>query len=294
MPLNRSENPIRLQQTQYWINWLSAGFASGKWNSLSLGRGFEFQRIVSFRDDPDIVRINWHASLTSEELMVSQYSEERNINLYLLADISPSMAFGSQTPKLDRLAILSAIISFSALKNKDRFRFVGFTDKVERKFPRGADMSVPLELARTIMNFTRQGKGDADPSRAALEVVRQKSLVIMMSDFLGDLASTERSLRMLSPRHEVIPIVIWDEREVALPEGLGIYPIEDLETGELSYVFLTAGVREKFRQNYLLRRQAIEELFGRFGVKPHFLIGGNPDEDIKMLMRIFSHQRGRI
>src|SRR3990167_10790412 len=54
MSLNhRSENPIRLQQVQYWIRWLSAGFASGKWDSVYLGRGYDFAGIAPFTDDPD-------------------------------------------------------------------------------------------------------------------------------------------------------------------------------------------------------------------------------------------------
>lgn len=295
MPSNRTENPIRLQQIQYWINWLSTGFATGQWDSYFLGRGFEFQGIAPFRDDPDTVRINWHATLTSGELSVSQFSEERNINLFLLGDMSPSMAFGSQITKQDRLALLAAVISFSALRIKDRFRFIGYTDQVERKLPRGTDQTFPLLLAKTIMNFNCLDKGGDGLAKAALEVASNRSFVIMISDFLGDLEQIESSLKILASRHEVLPIVVWDEREVSLPEtGWGFYPLRDLETGQLSYIFLTGKTRERFKENSRLRQEALQTLFGRFGVQPHFLIGGNTDGDIKELVKIFLLQHGRV
>lgn len=291
MSSNSTKTPIRLREIQYWINWLSAGFATGKWDSIYLGRGFDFQGVAPFNDDPDMVRINWQATLTSGEVQVSQFSEERDAHLYLLANLGPSMAFGSQMTKMDRLAILAGVIAFSAFRAKDRFHFVGYTDELELGFPEARDSSYPLLLARTIMEFDWRGKKRGGLVKAAQAIPPKRSLVIIVSDFLGSASGLERALRILTPNHEVLPIVLWDTREAALPEGFGLYPLYDLETGGLSYVLLTRRVRERFAENSRKRRTALEQLFARFGTRPYFLIGNDAEADVKALAKIFLSQR---
>lgn len=294
MPINRNDAAIRLQLIQYWISWLANGFATGKWDSFYLGRGFEFQGVAPFREDPDMVRINWQATLIEGELQVSQFNEERDIRVSVLGDMSPSMAFGSQISKLDRLALLSAALSFSTLRMKDSFRFIGYTDQIETRFPETRGKTYPILLAQTIMGFDWQGKKNGGMPLAAVRIPNQRSLVILISDFLGDLWEIERTLTILASRHEILPLIIWDEREVALPKGFGLYPLCDLETGETSFVFLTPRARRKFAENSLRRRKALENLFGRFGIAPLFLTGGNVENDIDSLMKVFLIRRSRI
>ena len=297
MPSNRTDDEItiRMRQVEYWLSWLSAGFASGKWDSVFLGRGFDFQGIAPFTDDPDLIRLNWQASLITGELSVNQFSEERDVHLYLLANLGPSMAFGSDIRKIDRLAILAAVLSLSAFRLKDRFRFVGYTDELEYGFPEPHDKTYPLQLAKAIIEFDWRGKKRGGLVKAAGSLPNRRSLVILISDFLGSSSGLERALRILAPKHEVIPLVLWDEREVALPgKGFGLYPLTDLETGELSSVFLTPKARRKFAENSRLRREALEQLFRRFGIQPHFLIGGEKDADVETLLKILLLQHARV
>lgn len=295
MPLNRIENPLPLQEVEYWINWLSSGFASGKWDSIYRGRGFDLRGIAPFKDDPDPVRINWRASEIYDELLVNQFAEERDINLNLLTNLGPSMAFGSQTRKLDRLAVLTAILSFSAFRLKDRFRFVGYTDELEYGFPQPRDKSYPYQIAQAIMDFDWQGKKRGGLVKAAASLPSRRSLIVLISDFLGNSLGLKRALEILAPRHEILPLILWDEREVALPEkGFGLYPLADLETGELRYVFLTDKTRQKYRENCQERRNALNNLFSNFGIHPYFLINKMSEDDADTLMKIFLLQRARV
>jgi len=285
---------IKLQPIQYWLSWFSRGFATGRWDSYFLGRGFDFQGIAPFRDDPDLIRINWKATLISGELQVSQFSEERNIRMFLLANVGPSMAFGSQQTKMERLAIMAAILSFSAYRMKDYFRFVGYTDEIELGFPEPRDRTYPKLLARAILNFDWRGRKRGGLVRAAMSIPNQRSLIVIISDHLGGLSGTERALRIIAPRHEIVPIILWDEREMTLPEGrFGLYPLQDLETGEIRYVFLTRKNRERFRENSLRKRNAIIESFRKFGTEPHFLTGSS-EEDLDYLVRIFLTHRLQV
>lgn len=292
MTSSQTDSALVLQRVRYWIDWLSSDFNSGQWNSFFLGRGFEFQGITQYIDDPDLQRINWPATLISDELQVSQFSEEKNVNLYLLGNLSSSMIFGSNFRKLDRLAVLAAVIAFSAQKIKDNFQFVGYTDKVERGFVRIWDQNYPQILAKSILEFDSKNKADNGLYSASLSIQKHRSLIIIVSDFLGSLEETERALQILAPKHEVLPLIIRDQREITLPEkGWGFYPLRDLGTGELSYVFLTSRTRQKFADNCLRNEEALQSLFSRYGIEPHFLRGKDPDDDVKDLTRILLSKR---
>jgi len=284
---------IKLREIRYWLGWLSKNFAAGKWDSYFLGRGFDFQGIVPFTDDPDLVRINWQATLITDELQVSTFSEERNVRIYLLANLGPSMVFGSQESKLERVAVISALLSFSSYRFKDYFRFIGYTDHVELGFPEPRDKSYPLLLANSILEFDSKGKKRGGLVRAASKIGSQKALVIIISDQLGKLSGIEEALKILASRHDVLPIILWDEREVRLPNGFGVLPLQDLETGEFRHVFLTRGVRRRFEEDALERKHVLEDLFKRYGCPPLFLTESR-EKDFELLMKTFLARRVQV
>lgn len=293
--MSNTNDGLRLRLLEYWISWAARGFASGKWDSVYLGRGYDLQGTAPFREDPDLVRINWQATKLTGEIQVNQFSEERNADIYFVANLSPSMAFGSNMTKLDRVAVLAAVMAFSAEKAKDSFRFMAYTQDIERRFPTPGDKSYPFRLGRAIMNFDWRGKKKGGLTKAALMVQQSKSLVMIVSDFLGSPEVIDRSLRILATNHEVMPIVLWDSLEVELPgKGWGFVPLQDLETGELSYVFLTDRIREKYRQQCLARRGALEKIFARYGIKPLFMIGDLQSNDMEKLMRAFLSKRNKV
>jgi uncharacterized protein (DUF58 family) len=288
-----SNRKIAYREIEHWINWLSQSFAEGKWDSHFLGRGFNFQGIVTYRDDPDLVRINWPATLVTDELQVSTFAEERNVRIYLLGNLGPSMAFGSQVAKLDRLALIAGLFSFSAYRTKDYFRFLGYTNEIEFGFPEPRGREYPYQLAQAILDFNWRGKSRGGLLRASTSLPDQRSLVVIVSDLLGPLEGTEQVIKALFDRHEILPIVLWDRRETELPSGFGILPLQDLETGARRSVLLTKRTREALQKNIASQKDEIEQLFRRYGIKPYFLtqIGRT---DLEELMRIFMSRREMI
>ncbi|MEX1068743.1 MAG: DUF58 domain-containing protein, partial [Patescibacteria group bacterium] len=238
---------------------------------------------------------NWQATLMNpEELQVNVFSEERNVNIYLLGNLGPSMAFGSGETKLERLALLAAGLAYSAYRAKDYFRFIGYTDEIELGFPEPRDSSYPYRLAEAILNFEWRGKSRGGLLRAVSRLPSQKCLVVIVSDHLGKLDGTERALRVLTAAgHDVLPIILWDERETTLPTGWGFLPLQDLETGEFRHFLVTPRSRRILEENSSERRRQIEELFRRFGIQPHFLVH-NSDKDLESLVRIFLTRQARL
>jgi len=283
---------VYLEEIRYWVSWLAQGFASGAWASVFRGRGFDFRDIVPYDDDPDPVRINWPATFLEEEgeLAVTVYAEERDINIFLLANLSPSMVFGSRQSKLGRVALLAALFSYTAYKRKDRFRFVGYAGDVELGFPSPRGRNYPFLLANAILGFDWKGKERGGLLQAAMRLPRRKSLVLLVSDFLGPLDGVSKTLEVLAPKHDIVPIVLWDRRELELPSGRGIIPLRSIETGRLQYVLLCRKTREAHRRNVERRQEELRRVFGRFGIAPYFFTEVT-ETDLAALIRLFLERR---
>ncbi|MDT7552407.1 MAG: hypothetical protein QOI16_943, partial [Pseudonocardiales bacterium] len=70
--------------------------------------------------------------------------------------------------------------------------------------------------------------------RAALGIVRRRSLIVIVSDFLSE-PGWQGLLGQLARRHDVVAIQVVDRREFELPAAGMIY-VEDAETGEVIFV----------------------------------------------------------
>ncbi len=101
--------------------------------------------------------------------------------------------------------------------------------------------------------------------KGGLNIIKKRSLIFVVSDFIS-VPGWERSLRLLSQRHEVIAIRLWDPREIVLPD-VGHVVLEDMETGEQLYVDTSD---KKFRKRFLeaarKREETLNDLFKRSGV----------------------------
>jgi uncharacterized protein (DUF58 family) len=65
---------------------------------------------------------------------------------------------------------------------------------------------------------------------AVARLARRRSLIIVISDFIGE-GDWERSLLRLGTRHEVVALRVVDAADDELPEA-GLVVVEDAETGE--------------------------------------------------------------
>jgi hypothetical protein len=64
----------------------------------------------------------------------------------------------------------------------------------------------------------------------AARVVRRRSLLVLISDFISE-PGWERPLLRLTERHEVVAVRLVDPREYELPDA-GLLFVQDAETGE--------------------------------------------------------------
>lgn len=206
---------------------------SGQYHSVFKGRGLIFSDVRQYYPGDDVRTIDWNITARMNMPHVKQFVEERDRTVNLMVDMSASGYFGSSgISKRELAAELAAVVAFSAIKNNDRVGLYIVTDKVERFVPPKKGRRHVMRVIGEILAFEPASRGtDLAVALDLLgKIARRRSVVFLVSDFLSD--GWEQAMRIARQRHEMVPVVVGDPLEQALPR-IGIVMLEDLETGQL-------------------------------------------------------------
>jgi uncharacterized protein (DUF58 family) len=125
---------------------------------------------------------------------------------------------------------------------------------------------------------------------AANQFIRRRSLVFIVSDFISE-PGWEVPLRLLTQRHEVLSVRLWDPREVDIPD-IGMVVVEDAETGEQLFIDTSdKKFRQRFSQAAHKREENITQTFKRAGVD--VLPLSTEDDLVKAILRFANLRRER-
>ena len=201
---------------------------SGEYRSGFRGKGMEFDTIRQYTPGDDVRSINWNVTARYNKTFIKQYIEEREMNIFLLIDMSRSNSFGG---KKDLIAEISATLAFSAIRNNDRVGVVFFTGKVEKFIPSKNGKKHVLSIIDNILSFEPEQSGTdiAGALRYLNRVEKKRCVVFLISDFLDEGYGNE--LRASDSRHDLIRVRVADKAEERIPAG-AIFTFTDLETGE--------------------------------------------------------------
>ena len=222
---------------------------SGTYTSSFKGQGLAFREVRPYQPGDDVRTIDWNVSARMNETFVKVFVEEREMTVMLVVDLSASERFGTRRAAKVRVASeVAALLAFSAIRNNDRVGLIVATDKVERIVPPKKGEKHVMRVVREILGFEpkwsegaghaydAQGRmrlGAATNLKGALEslvrVSRRRSIAFVVSDFYD--AGYERTLALASAKHDVVPVVLMDPRDGAMPD-VGLASFEDLESGE--------------------------------------------------------------
>jgi uncharacterized protein (DUF58 family) len=236
---------------------------AGQYHSVFKGSGISFSEVRQYMPGDDIRQIDWNVSARMNDAYIKLFTEEREMTVLLLVDMSASGRFGTHGQEKRELAAeLAAVIAFSAIRNNDRVGLIIFTSEVEKFVPPKKGKKHVLRVISEILSF--QPRHRETKIAAGLEflsrVARRRAVAFVVSDFLAPQDSYERALRITAGRHDIIPVAVTDPLEEKLPP-VGLVELEDPETGE-RVVFDTAG-REARAWEHDARR-AIEARDGLF------------------------------
>jgi len=279
--MNASELIRKVRRIQIHTSRVTSEALAGTYHSAFRGRGVEFEEVRPYVPGDDVRTIDWNVSARAGSPHVKLFREERELCVMLAVDLSGSLDFGTRSQfKREMVAEMAATIAFSAIRNGDKVGLMAFTNRVERFVPPRKGTTHVLRIVRELLALKPQGTGTR--IGAAIDeigrIVRKRSVLFVISDFMDQ--DWQRSLSVARGRHDVIPVVVSDKAEHALP-AVGLLQLEDAETGEMFVIdssdrgvrarFASAAVedREQLRQDFRrMRMDAVEVETGEDFVKP--------------------------
>jgi uncharacterized protein (DUF58 family) len=262
--MNASELIRKVRRIQIRTSRVTSEALSGTYHSAFRGRGVEFEEVRPYVVGDDVRTIDWNVSARAGSPHVKMFREERELCVMLAVDLSGSLDFGTQSQfKRELVAEMAATIAFSAIRNGDKVGLLAFTDRIERFVPPRKGTRHVLRIVRELLALHPQGQGTrlAAAVDEVTRIVRRRSVLFVISDFMD--TGWERALSMARSRHDVIPVVVSDRTEQALPH-VGLLELEDPETGE-TFVVDTAdrGVRARFAAAAAQDRATLQQTFRR-------------------------------
>ncbi len=204
---------------------------TGQYRSSFKGHGVQFSEHRVYVPGDDIRHIDWKVSARSSETMIKKYEEERELTLMLVVDVSGSENFGSQKKlKSEIAAEIAGMLAFAAVQTGDKVGVLLFGGKVEKIIPPKKGRQHVLKIITEILTFKSrtQGTNLADALDSAGRIMKHSGIIFVISDFIAE--DYVQPLKQLVRRHDVIAVVVNDERESQIPD-VGQLLVVDPETG---------------------------------------------------------------
>lgn len=248
----------------------------GEYQSVFRGQGMEFAEVREYQHGDDVRNIDWNVTARTGHPYVKKHVEERELTVFLLLDLSGSEQFGTRGRfKAELAAELAAVLALSAVRNNDRVGLLIYTDRIEHAVPARKGRRHVLRLIRDVLAFRPEGHGTDLPAALgyAARLLPHRGILFVLSDFVpppaasaGVLADWEKSLRLVSQRHDIVAINIVDAAELVIPDA-GVLVVTDPETGR-DYVIDTGdrALRARFAERVGAERTEVQRLLRRLGI----------------------------
>lgn len=272
---------------------------AGNYASVFKGRGMDFDRVRNYVPGDDVRVIDWNVTARTGEPFIKLFTEERELTILIMIDVSASSDFGShESSKREIESEIAGILAASAIRNRDKVGLVLFSDEVELYLPPLKGRSHIMRVIREALYFQPTGRGTnlLGAMDFINRILSRKAVVFLVSDFrlTGSVTplDLQRKLRVTNRHHDVIGISVRDPREDELPD-VGLLRIEDAETGEVIELDTSkARVREEYKRQARESHQFITSAIKASGCD--LLECHNGSEWMTSLMKFFRQRRHRL
>jgi uncharacterized protein (DUF58 family) len=283
------------------------GQLHGDYRSLFRGAGLDLADLREYQFADDVRRIDWNVTARLQVPHVREYHEDRELTAWFLCDLSGSVDFGSGAQrKLEVASEFAALLARVLTARGNRVGAILYGQQVDTVLPARSGRRHVLHLLRSMTRRpplrlvgqpSRKGERPRQTDlgallRAAQGVLRRRSLVFVVSDFISE-PGWERPLAQLAQRHEVVAVRLHDPLERQLPD-LGLLLMQDAESGEQLYVDTgDARLRARFAAAAARRDEALGAAFAQAGVDALELSTAEPLLDTVLRFADARKRRGR-
>ena len=253
MAIDVKELMAKVGKIRILTNRLIDDQLSGDYHSTFKGQGVEFDEVRPYVAGDDVRSIDWNVTARTGVPFIKRFSEERELTVMFLVDVSGSQGYGSVgRSKAELAAEVSSLLALTAIRNQDKIGLVLFSDRIVKYIPPRKGRQSVMRLVREVLAAEDDATGGTDLAGALRflnGVQKRRAVVFLVSDFLQSRERAdayEKLLRVVARRHDVVCIPVSDPAEAELPD-VGLAELEDPETGELVLVDTSdRAVREQF------------------------------------------------
>ena len=296
MPAAASAPERILQRLDWQVVRRLDGQLQGDYRSLFHGQGVDLADIREYQPGDDVRYLDWNVTARMDAPYVRLYTEDREITAWFLLDLSPSVDFGTveserrkRTVLIDFVATLARVLT----RHGNRVGAVFYGDRVERTVRASHGRMHVLRLVNDLLS--RQAPAPSGPTDLAGlldagRAIKRRSVVFVISDFIST-PGWERSMELLTRRHEVVAVRLTDPRELELPD-VGPLLVEDAETGERMIVDTQdRAFRLRFREAAERREANLRASLRRAGVDATTI--STDDDLVAAIIRLAGRRRAR-
>jgi uncharacterized protein (DUF58 family) len=244
------------------------GLLQGNHIGLVPGPGSEPGDARAYQPGDDVRRMDWAVTARTTEPHIRQTDADRELETWLVVDLSASLDFGTAACEKRDLAVaaVAAMVHLTRGGGNRIGAVVATGERTVRLPPRGG-LANARGLIRAIAEVPRAPEGTRGNLVEAIEQLRRpprrRGLAVVISDFLGE-PEWERPLRALSARHDLLGVEVIDPRDLELPE-VGTVVLADPETGRQREVDTTPLLCREFAAASAEHRERVAAALRRCG-----------------------------
>ncbi|WP_433560140.1 DUF58 domain-containing protein [Pseudonocardia xinjiangensis] len=225
------------------------GLLQGNHLGLVPGPGSEPGEARTYQPGDDVRRMDWAVTARTTQPHVRETVADRELETWVVLDLSPSLDFGTASCEKRDLAIAAlAAVTHLTRGGGNRIGALVATGEQTVRIPARGGLAHARGLLRRVALTPRAPDGTRGDLTSAIEQLRRpprrRGLAVVISDFLGE-PEWERTLRALSNRHDLLAVEVLDPRELELPD-VGTVVLADPETGRQREVVTSPLLRREF------------------------------------------------
>lgn len=283
-----------LQRLEWTVIRRLDGLLQGNYRTFFRGFGLDLADLREYQPHDDVRYIDWNITARMQVPYVREYNEDREITAWFLLDMSPSVDFGAfDARKREVLIQFVTVMARLLTRNGNRVGVLFYGADMDQMIPARGGRNHVLHILKALDARPELPPGHAtdlgDFFKAAFSIIRRRSLVFAVSDFLSAPGWAE-PLGLLAHRHETVAVRLYDPLEMHLPD-LGLVVMEDAETGEQLLVDThDPRLRHRFAEVAEERENALLSAFAETGVDALEL--STTDDLVDSLLR-FAELRGQ-
>ena len=212
MAIDVKELMAKVGKIRILTNRLIDDQLSGDYHSTFKGQGVEFDEVRPYEVGDDVRAIDWNVTARTGTPYIKRYSEERELTVLFMVDVSGSQSYGSATrSKAELAAEVASLLALTAIRNQDKIGLILFSDRIVQYIPPRKGRQSVMRLVREVLAAEDDATGGTDIAGALRflnGVQKRRAVVFLVSDFQAE--GYEKELRVTARHHDVITIPVSD------------------------------------------------------------------------------------